>query len=141
MTTTSPASNRRRATAAAVALALGIAGAALFVDARLDLFDVLGATPVAAAASDPAPVGANASTALDEAQAVATAATDLAVSAVVSPAGAATLDSEAVVGVRPEDPSGTAPDVSADPLSGVVVEPVDPAEALFGDHAAVAVSN
>ena len=28
-----------------------------------------------------------------------------------------------------------------DPLANVIVEPVDPAEALFGDHAQVAVSN
>ena len=41
----------------------------------------------------------------------------------------------------PAPQTATVPDFPAEPFDGVIVEPVDPAEALFGDRAQVAVSN
>ena len=140
---TKPAFHRLRTTAAAVAFALGLGAVAVVLGDRLDLVDVLGAPSVASSASGSATDVA--STALDDAHAVATAATDLAVSTVVSPAGASSLDpapegATAGLAVLPASAS-TIPAPTDDPLAGVIVEAVDPAEALFGDQAAVAVSN
>ena len=122
MNTPMPVSFRRRSTLAAALFALAIGTVALAVTGGTEPASVAPpAAAVAAAPAAPAPTPTPA-----------TADSTIATSAIA--------DHQTIVISRGSSlPAEIA--TADDPLAGVVVEPVDPAEALFGDHAAVAVSN
>jgi hypothetical protein len=117
------ASSRRRATVLAVAFALVVGAAALVV---VDGTDSAAVAPVSAAVAAPVPPPTPVPPTID-----------------VPDAAPRPDVSHAVVVITPDGVAADAAPTAAtdDPFADVIVEPVDPAEALFGDHAAVAVSD
>ena len=125
------ADTRRSVTLAAIALA-AVVGVVSLVVATGRQADAQAATGVAPAA----PVATDAiASPVDDAGASLAATVDAAAAPSASlPAGMAALPSD---GTAPTDPAA-----ADDPLAGVIVEAVDPAEALFGEQStAVAASN
>ena len=125
------ADTRRSVTLAAIALAV-VVGVVWLVAATEGQADADAATTVLPAA--PVPTDAIAP-AVDDAGASLAATVDAAAAPSASlPAGMAALPAD---GSTPADPAA-----ADDPLAGVIVEAVDPAEALFGEQStAVATSN
>lgn len=123
MNAMTPADTRRRSTLAAVTLAVMVGvGALIFATgqdaATMPATSALPAPATAPPAVTPAPV-----------------AETLAAS---TPAAVTAVDP----GATPVDATvATDPAALDDPFADVIIEAVDPAEALFGDQAAVAVSN
>ena len=118
-----PADTRRRTTLAAVSLAVLVGVGALIFATEQDAT----AMPATSATQAPAPAPA----------------------AGTPPPVAETLAVPTPAAVTTADPAATAVDATVatdpaavdDPFADVIIEAVDPAEALFGDQAAVAVSN
>jgi hypothetical protein len=125
------AATRRSVTLAAIALAV-VVGVVSLVAITGRQADAEAATTVVPAAPVPADTIAPA---IDDAGASLAATVDAAAAPSASlPAGMTALPSD---GTAPADPA-----LADDPLAGVIVEAVDPAEALFGEQStAVATSN